>query len=146
MTMIQEDIEATPASGSSPKLDAAERDVARAHAKFNADLERVSYAGRRLTKTIVNGARPALIGVAVVTGVALIVAALRWRRTQPARLFSAPEQRSVWRELSRAAVTALASSAGRHIAAKFIEASQRHAAAAAGQFEGGVNPRPPADS
>lgn len=145
--MIQEELEATPESGSSPKVDAAERDVARAHAKFSADLERVSYAGRKLTNKIVNSARPALVGVAVVTGVALIVAVLRSRRAHPQVSFlSAPRQASAWTGLARAALIALASSAGRHLAAKIIAVSQQRAAAALGQFEGGVNPRPPADS
>lgn len=139
-----------PASGPSPKLEAAERDVARAQARFSADLERASDAGQALTKTIVRGARPALIGVAVVTGVALIVAVVRSRRSRRSHgLFqvTAPvtSSRSLWWELGRFAVGALASSAGKHLAARLAQASAR-SLGEQGHFEQLERPRPPADS
>jgi hypothetical protein len=140
--MSDEDLEVH--SPSSPKLEAAERDVALAQARFSEDLQRVSTTGKRLTKTIMKGARPALVGVAVVTGVALIVAVWRSRRSSPTIRFAAmPRRHSLWLELGRAAVLALASSAGKHLAARVAVgiAEQQAALGATSPY-----PRPPADS
>jgi hypothetical protein len=123
MTMEDERFERRSGSGSSPKLAVAESEVARAKAKLDAELRTVSRAGRRLARSVVRGVRPALIGVAVVTGVGLVVAVWRRRQSRRGALRSdsvhAPS--SVWWELGRTAVIALASSAGKHLAAKLVE-------------------------
>jgi hypothetical protein len=109
-------------TSSNPKLAAAARDVALAQEKFSADLRRVSDAGQRLTQNVMKNARPVLLGVAVVTGVGLIVTLWRARRRpRSLRLVSGPERRSPFWELGKAAVVALASSAGRHLAVKYAE-------------------------
>lgn len=134
-------------SDSRPKLLAAERDVALAQAKFRAELHSASDAGRRLTSTVMKGAKPALIGVAVVTGVGLIVALWRSRRRPSsfrALTVAQPPKKSLWSELARAAVTALASSAGKHLAQKL--AVERLNAGVHGVDGSGEGPRPPADS
>jgi hypothetical protein len=122
MTMTEEELDVTPGSNGSPRLDEAERDVARAQAQFSADLQRMSSAGRKLTGSIMKTARPALLGVAVVTGVLLIVAVWRSRsRPSPRIVLGAqPQSSSLVRDLSSLAVRSLAVSAGRHLAEKLM--------------------------
>ncbi|HEY3497270.1 MAG TPA: hypothetical protein VGK73_21385 [Polyangiaceae bacterium] len=136
-------------SGPSPKLAEAEREVALAQAKFREELRSVSRAGERITTTIVKSARPVLIGVAVVTGVGLMVTLWRSRRRGSTLRSALPVRagapaRPFWWELGRAAVVALASSAGRHLAGKLAEQIRLETEMRASIPEEG--PRPPADS
>jgi hypothetical protein len=76
-----------------------------------------------------------------------VVRSRRSRRTQGLFHVTAPVtgSRSLWWELGRFAVGALASSAGKHLAARLADASAR-SLGEPGRFAEVERPRPPADS
>lgn len=101
-------------------LDAARRDVARAEARLSSRWRAAKVAGQKTMGRAMTLAKPVLIGAAVVGGVALLVSSLSRRRRGSVRHSSIPSGPSLVSEVARAAALALASTAARRLAERYL--------------------------
>jgi hypothetical protein len=106
-------------------LDAARRDVARAEARLSNRWRAAKVAGEKTMGRAMTLAKPVLIGTAVVGGVALLVSSLSRRRRGSVRRTSIPSGPSLLSEVARAAALALASTAARRLADRYLTAPLR---------------------
>jgi hypothetical protein len=100
-------------------LHAARRAVERAEEKLSEDLSRASVAGEATLEHLVASARPILIGGAVLAA-AVGVAAVVWRATRRGNVSRARGERSLAREVARAALLSLASAAARRYGERLL--------------------------
>jgi hypothetical protein len=102
-------------------LDAARRDVARAEARLSNRWRAAKVAGEKSVGRVLSVARPVIIGVAVVGGVAWLVSRLMGG-PRPRRRYAAPPATgpSLAGEIARAAAIALASTAARRLAERYF--------------------------
>lgn len=107
-----------------PEIMAAERAVEAAKEKLVAELEAASENGREALARVVHTAKPMAIGVAAVAGVALLagaVALVRASFTRPrARYLLAPEQRSLFGQIARQALTSAAGTVAAAVARRAL--------------------------
>ncbi len=96
-------------SGVELEITAAERDVNDARAKLGSELEAVAQNGRQVLHKVAHQARPVLIGIAVVAGVAILAGTVRLVRDAMARprlrrVSRGPAQPSIFAQAARSAV------------------------------------------
>ncbi len=101
-------------------LDSARRDVARAEERLSSRWRAAKVAGEKSVGRALSVARPVLIGVGVVGGVAWLVSRFVGG-SRPKRRYAAPATGpSLVGEMARAAALALASTAARRLAEKYL--------------------------
>jgi hypothetical protein len=101
-------------------LDAARHDVERAEARLSSRWRAAKVAGEKSVGRAMSLARPVLIGAAVIGGVALLVSSLRRGRRPSARHYSVPTGPSLAADVARAVALALASTAARRLAERYL--------------------------
>jgi hypothetical protein len=100
-------------------LDAARHDVERAEARLSSRWRAAKVAGEKSVGRAMSLARPVLIGAAVIGGIALIVSSLTRRGRGSSRRYS-PTGPSLAADVARAAALALASTAARRLAERYL--------------------------
>jgi len=100
-------------------LDAARRDVARAEARLSHRWRAAKVAGEKSVGRALSVARPVIIGVAVVGGVVWLVSRLTGG-SRSRRRYAAPSGPSLAGDLVRTAALAVASTAARRLAERYL--------------------------
>lgn len=101
-------------------LDTARHDVERAEARLSSRWRAAKVAGEKSVGRAMSLARPVLIGAAVIGGIALIVSSLTRRGRGSSRRYSMPTGPSLAADVARAAALALASTAARRLAERYL--------------------------
>jgi hypothetical protein len=112
--------ESFPSPQEHTDLDAARRDVARAEARLSNRWRAAKVAGERSMGRALSLAKPVLIGAAVVGGVVFLVTSLSRRGRGSVRRTAIPTGPSLLSEVARAAALALASTAARRLADRYL--------------------------
>jgi hypothetical protein len=100
-------------------LDAARRDVEQAGERLSSRWRAAKVAGERSVSKALSVGRPVIVGVVLVGGAAWLVSSLMRSKRRGFRAPPATE-RSVVAEMARAAALALASTAARRLAERYL--------------------------
>jgi hypothetical protein len=99
----------------------AEAQVFRAEQDLSNRLQEATTAGKESAEKLLNAAKPALIGAAIVLGVVVVASLFRGSRRRS--IWQRPAQRSLFGEIARAAALSLASSAARNFGERYLSAA-----------------------